>query len=95
MHKQVEYTSLAEEPKHTKSYPVEHLQLPVSPSSNFHLKDLSTLRNSYTMPTKAVWDLLPEPEGEGNRAKAINPIRHEGAWYNYFKAYYGNACALL
>ena len=24
-------------------------------------------RNSYTMPTRAVWDLLPEPEGEGNK----------------------------
>ena len=23
--------------------------------------------NSYTMPTRAVWDLLPEPEGEGNK----------------------------
>ena len=29
------------------------------------------------------------------RAKAINPMRPEGAWYNYFKAYYGNASALL
>ena len=23
--------------------------------------------NSYTMPKRAVWDLLPEPEGEGNK----------------------------
>ena len=26
------------------------------------------VRNSYTMPTRAVWDLLPEPEGEGNKS---------------------------
>ena len=26
--------------------------------------------NSYTMPTRAVWDLLPEPEGEGNKSHA-------------------------
>ena len=37
------------------------------------------LRNSYTIPTKA-----------------INPMRpEEGVWYNYFKAYHGNASALL
>ena len=22
----------------------------------------------YTMPTRAIWDLLPEPEGEGNKS---------------------------
>ena len=26
--------------------------------------------NSYTMPTRAVCDLLPEPEGEGNKSHA-------------------------
>ena len=25
---------------------------------------------SYTMPTRAVWDLFPEPEGEGNISHA-------------------------
>ena len=25
---------------------------------------------SYTIPTRAVWDLLPEPEGEGNKFHA-------------------------
>ena len=46
--------------------------------------------SSYTIPTRAVWDLLPEPEGEGNKSHAAR-----GVWYNYFKAYYGNATALL
>ena len=36
--------------------------------------------NSYTIATRAIWDLMPEPKG---------------VWYNYFKAYYGNASALL
>ena len=42
------------------------------------------------MPSRAVWDLLPELEGEGNKSHAA-----QGAWYNYFEAYYGNASALL
>ena len=29
------------------------------------------------------------------RAKAINPMRPEGAWYNYLKPYYNNASVLL
>ena len=47
---------------------------------------------SYIIPTRAVWDLLPEPEGEGNY---INPMLPKGVWYNYLKAYYGNTSALL
>ena len=29
-----------------------------------------TLCNSYTIPTRAIWDLLPEPKGEGNKSHA-------------------------
>ena len=34
----------------------------------------SDLRNSYTIPTRAVWDLLPEPEGEGNKSHAARGV---------------------
>ena len=44
--------------------------------------------NSYTIPTRAVRDLLPEPEDKGNKSD-------EGVWYSYFKAYYGNVSALI
>ena len=32
------------------------------------------LCNSYTIPTRAVWDLLPEPEGEGNKSHAARGV---------------------
>ena len=37
---------------------------------------IHSLSNSYTISTRAVWDLLPEPKGGGGspRAKAINPM---------------------
>ena len=30
-------------------------------------KDFQRFHNSYTISTRAVWDLLPEPKGEGNK----------------------------
>ena len=31
------------------------------------LIEFNDICNGYTMPTRAVWALLPEPEGEGNK----------------------------
>ena len=51
---------------------------------------IAEIRNSYTIPTRAVWDLLTEPEGESSKSHMLKEV-----WYNYFKAYYSNASALL
>ena len=39
----------------------------VFPTAEIRGTQVSHICNSYTMPTRAVWDLLPEPEGEGNK----------------------------
>ena len=47
------------------------------------------ISNSYTIPTRAVWDLWPEPEGEGNKSHAARG----GCGITILKpTIYSNAC---
>ena len=48
------------------------LQMLLSESHLFPAKlPMIMLCYSYTIPTRAVWDLLPEPEGEGNKSQGV------------------------
>lgn len=56
------------------------------------IQNILFISNRYSMPMKAVWRLLPEPEGKGNKSC----MRPEDTRYTtIFKAYYGYASAIL